>query len=331
MPSSTPAPRQWQRAVPWGSTRSHIPGNAQGSSSLQHRLRGWQLTSDGDNVIIRGEKGHRSVTSSCWGLWLWGRAGESPRPRALQHRPARVSNSAVGQVGACHRLLSQCLDLHGDKGNMRSEFKIYSASCSSLGLRKRERDGSERSDGEWRFAETLSPAVLWVRRLQAHDIHRGGSCASGHLDVTLVGDKQGCSKGILWAKAGSRDKIRLFPTWDPLGVTPVPARPVAPSERGRQDFPQSYLTAERLRLGSQGPSEAGSPSGRRWRHLGRGGRERGVSGLQTRSQEGRQCPSAALHLVRAFLSHSTSTCSYPNCFLPSQPPSSHPTLLQEHL
>lgn len=33
-------------------------------------------------------------------------------------------------------------------------------------------------------------------------------------------------------------------------------------------LPPSYLTAETLSLGSQGPSEVGSPSERRWRHLG---------------------------------------------------------------
>lgn len=98
-------------------------------------------------------------------LWAVGAGGESLRPRALhQHRPAGVGSAAVGRVGACCCLLSQCSDLHGDKGNTRSGFKICSAACSSLGL-----------------------------------------------------------------------------------------------------------TAERLSLGSQGPSEAGSPSGRRWRHCRAGG------------------------------------------------------------
>lgn len=96
------------------------------------------------NMKTRGEKGHRSINSSCQGPWLGGRAGKSLRPWALGHRPARVSNSAVGQVGGSCRLLSQCFDLHGDKGNTRSKFKIYSASCSSLGLRKREREMDQR-------------------------------------------------------------------------------------------------------------------------------------------------------------------------------------------
>lgn len=80
-------------------------------------------------------------------LWAVGAGGESLRPRALhQHRPAGVGSAAVGRVGACCHLLSQCSDLHGDKGNTRSGFKICSAACSSLGLRKTERRGSDRSD-----------------------------------------------------------------------------------------------------------------------------------------------------------------------------------------
>lgn len=80
-------PRRGQRAVPWGSARSRAPGNAQGSSSLEHRHRGWQLTSDGKT---RGEKRPQSIHSSCQGLWSWGQAGDSLRPRALPHGPAQV-------------------------------------------------------------------------------------------------------------------------------------------------------------------------------------------------------------------------------------------------
>jgi len=120
-------------------------------------------------------------------------------------------------VGACCRLLSQCFDLHGDEGNTRSKFKIYSASCSSLGLRNRERDGSGRSDGERRLAEKPSPAVLWVRRLQAHGVHRGGlPLRASRCDFdTRVGDKQGCPKDNLWTKAGSRFAFFLHGThWE---------------------------------------------------------------------------------------------------------------------
>lgn len=42
-------------------------------------------------------------------------------------------------------------------------------------------------------------------------------------------------------------------------------------------FLQPYLSAGRLSLGARGPSAAGSPSGRRWRRLGRGDRDRGVT------------------------------------------------------
>lgn len=73
----------------------------------------------------------------------------------------------------------------------------------------------------------------------------------------------------------------------------MPEQPVAPSGRGQRDSPQSYLTAERLRLGSQGPSEAGSPSGRRWRRLGRGGqRERGQSSWRSRQRSANPQPGA---------------------------------------
>lgn len=51
---------------------------------------------------------------------------------------------------------------------MRSKFKIYSAACSSLELRKRERERWVREvRHERHFAEKLSLEVLWVRRLRA--------------------------------------------------------------------------------------------------------------------------------------------------------------------
>jgi len=141
-------------------------------------------------------------------------------------------------MGAHRRLLPQCTDLHGDKGNMRSGFKIYSASCSSLGLRKRERE-------------------RWVRQVRQGLKHGAG------LDFPCVGTQK-CQH----------------------------------SQRARGHLPPSYLTAERLSLGSQGPSEAGSPSERRWRHLGEG-TESKVS-WPSSSQQGWQRSTASLLLCIAL-------------------------------
>lgn len=141
---------------------------------------------------------------------------------------------------------------------------------------------------------------------------------------TVAGDKQGCPRGNLWTKAGVRDQVWRFPMRDPLGVTSVPAQSAAPPGRGQHDFPQSYLTAGRLSLGSQGPFEAGSLSGRRWRRLGRGGREREGSvqlgepaavckprARRDSSAQMQHCTSSELF----FHAHSYSTLSCPKPFL----------------
>lgn len=94
-------------------------------------------------------------------------------------------------------------------------------------------------------------------------------------------------------------------------------------------FSQTYLTAERLSLGSQGPSEAGSPSGRRWRHLGVE-RERGKSGqlMGWGEQEGWQRSATSPQSLPLGLTPALSHPA-PKHFLFSQPPGSHPTLLQQ--
>lgn len=155
-----------------------------------------------ENTKTRGEKGHRSIKSSCQGPWLGGRAGKSLRPRALGHCPARVGNSAVGQVGGCCRLLSQCFDLHGDEGNTRSKFKIYSASCSSLGLRKSERERWVREvSGRAALCRDAEPCGALGQEVTSpgHSRNRELCLRAPRCDLgTMVGDTQGCPWGNLW-------------------------------------------------------------------------------------------------------------------------------------